>query len=218
MDMALDSSILSQPRFVCGTKSLCSLHYSRRMNVSMKSLQETNRYPFKSTSNCVVSCDFRSFRSSTYQGNNLFVGRARLRSVGKDSESLNGKNGPSALNFEFVRKLVKHGIVLAAMVCGVLLYGCKRAFAVEGVVNAGYGVIGQTILLLRNAWPKTLQVLRVFKDQGLILAALFGLSAFFSMAETSITTLWPWKVCTYFSIWMPWKGTCTVSGATICMH
>uniref|UniRef100_A0A2N9EG47 CNNM transmembrane domain-containing protein n=1 Tax=Fagus sylvatica TaxID=28930 RepID=A0A2N9EG47_FAGSY len=64
----------------------------------------------------------------------------------------------------------------------------------EGVVNAGYGVIGQSILLLRNAWPKTLQVLQVFKDQGLILAALLGLSAFFSMAETSITTLWPWKV------------------------
>ena len=69
----------------------------------------------------------------------------------------------------------------------------------EGVVNAGYGVIGQSILLLRNAWPKTLQVLQVFKDQGLILAAHLGLSAFFSMAETSITTLWPWKVHILFS-------------------
>ncbi|PON61877.1 hypothetical protein PanWU01x14_142950 [Parasponia andersonii] len=39
-----------------------------------------------------------------------------------------------------------------------------------GVVNAGYGVIGQSILLLRNAWPKTLQVLQVFKEQGSILA------------------------------------------------
>ncbi|KAL4561984.1 hypothetical protein LXL04_034170 [Taraxacum kok-saghyz] len=36
--------------------------------------------------------------------------------------------------------------------------------------------------------------LRVFREQGLILAALLGLSAFFSMAETSITTLSPWKV------------------------
>ncbi|KAB1199136.1 hypothetical protein CJ030_MR0G027304 [Morella rubra] len=80
------------------------------------------------------------------------------------------------------------------MVCGVLVFGCRRVFAMEGVTNAGYGVIGQSILLLRNAWPKTLQVLRVFKEQGLILAALLGLSAFFSMAETSITTLWPWKV------------------------
>ncbi|GMY31016.1 DUF21 domain-containing protein At1g55930, chloroplastic-like [Fagus crenata] len=80
------------------------------------------------------------------------------------------------------------------MVCGVLVFGCRRVFAMEGVVNAGYGVIGQSILLLRNASPKTLQVLQVFKDQGLILAALLGLLAFFSMPETSITTLWPWKV------------------------
>lgn len=63
------------------------------------------------------------------------------------------------------------------------------------MVNAGYGVIGQSILLLlRNVWPKTLQVLQVFKEHGLVLALLLGLSAFFSMAETSITTLWPWKV------------------------
>ncbi|XP_020263771.1 DUF21 domain-containing protein At1g55930, chloroplastic-like [Asparagus officinalis] len=42
--------------------------------------------------------------------------------------------------------------------------------------------------------PKLIQVLHVLKDQGLILAGLLGLSAFFSMAETAITTLWPWKV------------------------
>jgi CBS domain containing-hemolysin-like protein len=39
-----------------------------------------------------------------------------------------------------------------------------------------------------------LQVLQLIREQGLVLAALLGLSAFFSMAETSITTLWPWKV------------------------
>ncbi|KAK1316448.1 DUF21 domain-containing protein [Acorus calamus] len=43
-------------------------------------------------------------------------------------------------------------------------------------------------------WPKFWQVVRVFREQGLVLAALLGLSAFFSMAETAITTLWPWKV------------------------
>ncbi|KAL2629259.1 hypothetical protein R1flu_013945 [Riccia fluitans] len=42
--------------------------------------------------------------------------------------------------------------------------------------------------------PKFIQVLAVLKDQGLLLSALLGLSAFFSMAETSIMTLWPWKV------------------------
>ncbi|XXG46454.1 hypothetical protein AAC387_Pa02g1299 [Persea americana] len=42
--------------------------------------------------------------------------------------------------------------------------------------------------------PKMFQVLRVLREEGLVLAALLGLSAFFSLAETSITTLWPWKV------------------------
>ncbi|KHG14341.1 DUF21 domain-containing, chloroplastic -like protein [Gossypium arboreum] len=32
-------------------------------------------------------------------------------------------------------------------------------------------------------------ILKVFKEQGLVLTALLGLSAFFSMAETAITTL-----------------------------
>ncbi|GKV44974.1 hypothetical protein SLEP1_g52109 [Rubroshorea leprosula] len=36
-------------------------------------------------------------------------------------------------------------------------------------------------------------VFKIFKEQGVILTALLGLSSFFSMAETSITTLWPWK-------------------------
>ena len=95
---------------------------------------------------------------------------------------------------KFIVELVKNGIVLCAMVCGILVVGCRRVFATEGVVNAGYGVFGQSILLLRNAWPKVLQVLLMFKEQGLVLVVLLGLSAFFSMAETSITTLWPWKV------------------------
>ncbi|GKV49157.1 hypothetical protein SLEP1_g55923 [Rubroshorea leprosula] len=77
----------------------------------------------------------------------------------------------------------------------LLVFACKRVLAVEGVVNVGYGAIQQWVLLLRNAWPKVSTVLKIFKEQGVILTALLGLSAFFSMAETSITTLWPWKVC-----------------------
>lgn len=108
-------------------------------------------------------------------------------------------NGPEVEgrreNFELKKVLSKHGVVLAAIICGVFVFECRRVMAAEGVVNAGYGVIGQSILLLlRNVWPKTLQVLQVFKEHGLVLALLLGLSAFFSMAETSITTLWPWKV------------------------
>ncbi|GMY31013.1 DUF21 domain-containing protein At1g55930, chloroplastic-like [Fagus crenata] len=154
--------------------------------MSMKILQRNNRYPFPLALNCSGPCGFRGYFNARYceKGKDLFVGRAGLKFVGEDSESLSDENAVSGVNLKFVRELVKHGIVLAAMVCGVLVFGCRRVFAMEGV----------SILLLRNAWPKTLQVLQVFKDQGLILAALLGLSAFFSMAETSITTLWPWKV------------------------
>ncbi|KAH1032502.1 hypothetical protein J1N35_044676 [Gossypium stocksii] len=67
-------------------------------------------------------------------------------------------------------------------------------FAVEEVVNAGYVVIGKSMLLLRNAWPKASMILKVFKEQGVVLILLLGLSAFFSMVETAITTLWPWKI------------------------
>ncbi|EXB67438.1 hypothetical protein L484_009518 [Morus notabilis] len=86
-------------------------------------------------------------------------------------KTLSGENWNLGLNFEFLRGILKSWIVLVAMVSGVWVYGCKSVFATEGVVNAGYGVIGQSISLLRNAWPKTLQVL--FKEQGLILAVLW---------------------------------------------
>ncbi|KAK8622998.1 hypothetical protein V6N13_117894 [Hibiscus sabdariffa] len=79
-----------------------------------------------------------------------------------------------------------------------LEFGEKRNFGgnglwciLQGVVNAGYGVIGQSIFLLKNAWPKLSLVIKVFKMKGLVLTALLGLSVFFSKAETAITTLWP---------------------------
>lgn len=93
-----------------------------------------------------------------------------------------------------LRVLVGSGLVLAAMVCGFFVIGCQTALAAEGVLDAGFRVFERGGVVFRGAWPKTLQVLLVLKEQGLILAALLGLSAFFSMAETSITTLWPWKV------------------------
>jgi hypothetical protein len=65
------------------------------------------------------------------------------------------------------------------------------AGAPPGAVEAAVGFGG---VALRGWWPRVLQVLQLIKEHGLILAALLGLSAFFSMAETSITTLWPWKV------------------------
>lgn len=201
MDVALDSSIMSPPKLIYGTKSMNFLHYNTKTRLPMKSFPLNNRYPFRLESNCVHSGKFRSFSSSTWRGNEFYISRGCLRHRGKDGESLSDENGaPLGLNYEFLREILKRGMVLVGMVCGVLVYSCRKALASEGVVNAGYGVIGQSILLMRNAWPKTLQVLQVFKEQGLILALLLGLSAFFSMAETAITTLWPWKVFRFYQV------------------
>ncbi|KAJ0045599.1 hypothetical protein Pint_03913 [Pistacia integerrima] len=58
---------------------------------------------------------------------------------------------------------MKGGVVLGAHVCGVLVFGCKRVFAVESAVNAGYGVIGWTehivaVVLLTEITPKSIAV------------------------------------------------------------
>ncbi|XP_059444808.1 DUF21 domain-containing protein At1g55930, chloroplastic-like [Corylus avellana] len=195
MDMALESSFFNAHRLVSGTKSLYLVPSNRQMRMPMKILEKSNGYPSQLVLTCIGPRGFRSyFRARCRVNDSSFAGRAGLKFVGEDTESLSDENAVYGVNLDFVRESVKRGIILAAIVCGVLVFGCKRVFAMEGLVNAGYGVIGRSMLSLRNAWPKTLQVLQVFKEQGLILAALLGLSAFFSMAETSITTLWPWKV------------------------
>ncbi|XP_027941370.1 putative DUF21 domain-containing protein At3g13070, chloroplastic [Vigna unguiculata] len=76
--------------------------------------------------------------------------------------------------------MIKKGrVIVAASVCGVLVFGCSRVSSVEGVVDEGYGVIGQSILLLRNTSPNVLQVLRILKEQGLVLVVLLDLFSLF---------------------------------------
>ena len=186
MYMALDSSIM-----IHSTKSLTLFNHNRRLTPTIpipnRTFPQSHRYPFRLSSSLSES---KRFLAPTCEARDFGLKRASLKRPTENSpESSSSGNGGLVLE-----ALLKGGAVLAAMVCGVLVYGSKSAFASEGVVNAGYGVIGQSILLLRNAWPKALQVLQVFKEQGIVLAVLLGLSAFFSMAETSITTLWPWKV------------------------
>ncbi|KAM7251998.1 hypothetical protein ACFE04_023881 [Oxalis oulophora] len=52
-------------------------------------------------------------------------------------------NSPVVVDLESVKVLLKGGIILSAMVCGFLAFGCRRVFAVEGggvVSVGGYGV------------------------------------------------------------------------------
>ncbi|CAL9083900.1 unnamed protein product [Musa textilis] len=86
------------------------------------------------------------------------------------------------------------GSVIAMIVCGMFVARSCRSLAAEGVVEAGVAAFGSEKAVPMVVWPKLFQVLNVLREQGLVLAALLGLSAFFSMAETAITTLWPWKV------------------------
>ncbi|KAG4122771.1 hypothetical protein ERO13_D11G287600v2 [Gossypium hirsutum] len=178
MKMALESSIFSRPTFIYSTKPSSFMFFNRNLKNQSKFLPKTNHYPTPVISTCSNPQAFKAF-GIPKNGSFGHVGSLREENegVGNDQKLV----------------LVKRGI-LVAMICGVLVFGCKRVFAVDGVANAGYGVIGQCILLLRNAWPKASMILKVFKEQGLVLTALLGLSAFFSMAETAITTLWPWKV------------------------
>ncbi|KAJ9153888.1 hypothetical protein P3X46_027276 [Hevea brasiliensis] len=176
MAIACESSILGRSLFVSGTKSSRLFHYNRFSKITAKVSQNNYLFLFRISSNFANSYGLRPPRFVVSDG----IAHSKSR---------------NKVNADLVNKiLVKRGLVLGAMVCGVLVFGCKRLFAVERVLNAGYGVIGQSILLWRNAWPKLSLLLKVFKEQSLVLAVLLGLSAFFSMAETSITTLWPWKV------------------------
>ncbi|XVE80498.1 hypothetical protein DITRI_Ditri14bG0144800 [Diplodiscus trichospermus] len=179
--MALESSILSRPPFISSTKSSSFRLFNRNLKYPSKFLSKANHYPAPVISSYSNPNFFKAFglpKAGTF-GN-----QARLKLLSEENEGVeNDQNG-----------ILVRRAILVAMVCGVFVFGCKSVFAVEGVVNAGYGVIGQCILLLRSAWPKVSMLLKVFKEQGVVLTALLGLSAFFSMAETAITTLWPWKI------------------------
>ncbi|GLJ15559.1 hypothetical protein SUGI_0255580 [Cryptomeria japonica] len=94
-------------------------------------------------------------------------------------------------------KLLKRALaVLMALSCAAaFLCRCRAAYAVDNIPSPNYQqLLANMKALWRLFWPKILQIVTVFRDHGLIIFALLCLSAFFSMAETSIMTLWPWKV------------------------
>ncbi|TYJ01467.1 hypothetical protein E1A91_A13G155700v1 [Gossypium mustelinum] len=176
MEMALESFFLSQPSFISSTKSSPFKFFNRNLKFPSKFLSKIKNCPTPQFSSFPNPRVFKSF------------GLPKTGSSG-DQTRLGLSSEENEQKLSWLRK----GI-LGAMVCGILILGCKRVFAVEEVVNAGYVVIGKSMLLLRNAWPKASMILKVFKEQGVVLTLLLGLSAFFSMAETAITTLWPWKI------------------------
>ncbi|GMH24376.1 hypothetical protein Nepgr_026219 [Nepenthes gracilis] len=196
MEFGFDSTALRSSRVSSKPSALTAFDARFRMPVQIS--RKNVRLSHQFLPNRINRCVPRGLFTSTIHENGRFKcfnDRSQKKFL-MDGE-VEGQTEISSVlsaNFQIVGVLIRRGMVLVALVSGIFVLECRRVMAREGVVNAGYGVIGQSILLLRNAWPKTLQVLRVFQEQGLVLAALLGLSAFFSMAETSITTLWPWKV------------------------
>ncbi|KAL6536646.1 hypothetical protein OROMI_026227 [Orobanche minor] len=120
--------------------------------------------------------------------------RSPFRLISVKTSSLNDGTDNSMRAVSSEEVVTGRGLVIAAAAIRiVLIFSGRKALAVEGVASVGYGIWERSLLALRSSLPKVLQVLTVLREQGLILGALLGLSAFFSMAETSITTLWPWK-------------------------
>ncbi|KAL2322774.1 hypothetical protein Fmac_027153 [Flemingia macrophylla] len=188
--MAFQILALGQPVFKFDSRVLCNEpeNWPKRMFLSKNSRIQMPLMP-----QCVKPCNFGANSVSGHRGDPKLFTKSDLRClVGSSSDSFIGNNDVSKVNLTFILVLLKKrmGTILAATVFGVLLFGCPQALAEEGVV----AIVEQSKVFLGNAWLKVLPVLRIFKEQGLILAVLLALSAFFSMAETSITTLWPWKV------------------------
>ncbi|KAI5674717.1 hypothetical protein M9H77_15081 [Catharanthus roseus] len=194
MEVAAEASIFNGGTFIRATKHQYLSFGNRSLRFAVKLPLKNRILAYRSPIICCnKGCNDGNFPLLGFTSNKKqsFSGSFVIKS------GFAGGNATAVVEEEvvelgFVGVLVRRGLVLMAMFCGVLIVGCRNSMAMEGVLNAG--VLERTGLALRSSWPKVLQVLTVFKEQGLILAALLGLSAFFSMAETSITTLWPWKV------------------------
>ncbi|PQQ04851.1 DUF21 domain-containing protein [Prunus yedoensis var. nudiflora] len=182
--MALESSILTLPRYNSCPKSWSFMCCNRQTKFPIKVLLQNNRYPFQLRSNCIGNSGFRSFLGPRCEGVDVLVNKARLQALADDNESSGSADVVSGSKFDFVKELVKCGIVLAAMksFCGGGCGECRLwGYWAEHIV-------AQECLAEDIAGSSALQ--RAGFDFGFA----FGTLSVFSMAETSITTLWPWKV------------------------
>lgn len=181
---ASESTLFNRYAFIGGSNPSFILRRSPLLKLTLK---------FPGKKRCCCSCCTPPYNSRLL----LFNSNRRLLSPLISGKTCSCANEDANCPAEDIGEiLARRGLAIAAAAAigAIVILNCRTALAVEGVVGAGYGVWERSSLAMSSSWPKVLQVLTVFKEQGLILAALLGLSAFFSMAETSITTLWPWKV------------------------
>ncbi|RAL50383.1 hypothetical protein DM860_017664 [Cuscuta australis] len=182
---ALEHNIFNRPAF----RVLRSSQFKITASIYAKSLCCREKHPgsvsyiFPHGSSTLFNTGLHSIRLSP-----MPLSVNYITHCGKFNDSV------TSVNVQLVEVLAKRGLILFALMFGALVFWYKRVLYIEEIVGAGSAALEQSMMHLRSSWPIVLQVLKVFKEQGLVLALLLGLSAFFSMAETSITTLWPWKV------------------------
>ncbi|KAG1342138.1 putative DUF21 domain-containing protein, chloroplastic [Cocos nucifera] len=188
--LAADAALLGRPTRFLDRRRTSRLHVFNRIctptawiSTALSSLPCGN---FKGGRNPFHFGELDCFRDRTHE---ILSDGSRLEPSGGKEIVLDNR---VRVFGDFVRWGIRFGV--SAMACGLFVMRSRRVLAADGVAEACVRVLGTDGMVFRGLWSKLLQVLCVLKGQGLILAALLGLSAFFSMAETSITTLWPWKV------------------------
>ncbi|CAH9108016.1 unnamed protein product [Cuscuta europaea] len=181
----LEHSLWNRPAF----RVLHSRRLEISASISAKNLCRSTKYP--SSASYILPYNSRIFLNSRLHMSGL---SPKPLSVNRICPCGKFNVGVTSVNVKFVEVFAKRVFVMLALIGGAFVLGCRRVFALENAVSPGYGALQQTLVALKSSWPTFLLVLKVLKEQGLVLALLLGLSAFFSMAETSITTLWPWKV------------------------
>ncbi|XP_068641217.1 putative DUF21 domain-containing protein At3g13070, chloroplastic [Aristolochia californica] len=183
MDFAVESAAIC--RFCCPpgrrTNSGCvPLQFSCSRNVaesffsgrsSKFLLREIGACRSKVPVKLVVGCNRNKYR---VRGAGAFDSCMPQKVVGVEASSVQSPEGSI---------LLKRGLLFVATACGVFMVGRQRAFSLEAV-----GVFERCGLLFRGGG------MQLLSSRPLVLFLFLSLSAILSMAETSIITLWPWKV------------------------
>ncbi|KAG9443479.1 hypothetical protein H6P81_014819 [Aristolochia fimbriata] len=180
MDLVASGAVL-QPRLISGRKCPSLGIGSSRTGTWSRPSVEISHFSSRISMNC------KPFKAGTPGGIGVgslwsFGRRVRLK-ASSDSDLL------PDLDSRFFKVAARGGLVFVAIVCGVFIISRRAALLVEAL-----RVFQWSKLAVGGRSAELLQVLCGLREQWLVLATLLGFSAFFSMTETSIATLWPWMV------------------------
>ncbi|KAL7207611.1 hypothetical protein ACSBR1_029543 [Camellia fascicularis] len=150
MEVAAESALFNPSTFFPRSNSSFLAASHPQIRLATTNFPTNLRFSSRIPTNCIVLSTRNDLFSSRFQQNQGFVCRFQQSEVHGAEDSI------TSLKLGFF--VNRRTIVLAVTVVGVLVFGCRGVFAVEGVVDSGYGVIGQNILLLKSYWPKLSQL------------------------------------------------------------